>query len=72
MKAQHIKAITEGVLDDHENALDRLNITHRKVQREKQKEIASWDAKSWQAEIQVYSILIDQAVSTKSGPFDGA
>ena len=70
LKEQNNPVITEGVLGEHEIAINRLNIAHRKVKRLTQAEIASWDAQKLAAEMQVYNMLIDQAVNTKSGATD--
>jgi len=70
LKEQYFQAITDGVLQEHELAINRLNIAHRKVKRLTQAEIASWDAQKLASEMQVYNMLIDQAIQTKEGPDD--
>ena len=71
IKDQHLKTITEGILGGHEAAIQKLKTAHEKVNTERQKEIASWDGQKLAAEMQTYSMLIDQAVNTPSGVFDG-
>jgi hypothetical protein len=67
---QHSPYIKGGVLEEHERALNNFSYAHKRVKREKQKEIAGWDAQKLSAEIQVYNQLTDQAIKTDPGPGD--
>ena len=55
MQTQYNPIITKGVLAVHENALQKLERAHNKVQAEKKKEIAGWDASRLASEMQVYN-----------------
>jgi len=68
--SQYAPAITQGVLQLHENALQKLKRADQKVKQEKRKEIASWEAARLAAEMQVYEMLIDHAVHTEPGKSD--
>jgi len=61
---------TKGVLAEHETALQKLKRAHVRVQSEKKKEIAGWDAPRLASEMQVYEMLIDQAIHTDPGSSD--
>jgi len=59
---QHRPAIRAGQLAEHEAALQKLERAHNRVKSEKKKEIAGWDASRLASEMQVYNMLIDQAI----------
>lgn len=67
---KHRPAIRAGVLAEHETALQKLERAHNRVKSEKKKEIAGWDASRLASEMQVYNMLIDQAIQTKEGTGD--
>lgn len=71
MKDQYMQYITEGILGEHEAALQKFKNAHVKVGQERKKEIASWDAQRLAAEMQLYEKLIDQAVNSTGDAFGG-
>lgn len=71
VKAANMPNITNGILREYHGALNKFKAAHLRVEDERKKEIAGWDAQRLSAEMQTYEKLIDQAVNTPSGAFDG-
>ena len=67
MLDKYSKPITAGVLAVHENALQKLKQADDRVKAEKKKETASWEAARLASEMQVYEMLIRQAIHS-DGP----
>ena len=70
MQRAYNKNITAGILGEHEDALQKLNRAHNKVLSERRNEINSWDAVRLNSEMQIYDMLIKQAIKTESGASD--
>lgn len=70
LQTQHNKAITEGVLAEHDSAISTLKRAHDRVKAEHKKEIARWDAQRLSSELTAYNMLIDQAIKTRAGTGD--
>ncbi len=71
LRNTYLKHISEGILEEHEAAIYKFQNAHLKVEQERKKEIAGWDAQKLSAEMQVYEKLIDQAVNSTGDAFGG-